>query len=47
MQGIDRVSKDKNCRHYVYVKNRVTDLASFNKSRYAIENFFYKLELRS
>jgi polyhydroxyalkanoate synthesis regulator phasin len=47
MQRIDRVSKEKNCRHYVYVKNRVTDLGSFNRSRYAIENFFYKLELRS
>lgn len=47
MQGIDRVSKEKNCRHYVYVKNRITDLGLFNRSRYAIENFFYKLELRS
>ncbi|MFM0543716.1 hypothetical protein PQR29_03200 [Paraburkholderia strydomiana] len=46
MQGLDRDSKAKNCRHYVYIKNRVTDLDSFNKSRYAIENFFYKLELR-
>ncbi|NUY02371.1 hypothetical protein [Paraburkholderia youngii] len=47
MQGIDRISKEKNCRHYVYIKNRVTDLGLFNRSRYAIENFFYKLELRS
>ncbi|TCG05365.1 hypothetical protein BZM27_34300 [Paraburkholderia steynii] len=46
MEGIDRVSKERNCRHYVYVRNQVTDLASFNRSRYAIENFFYKLELR-
>ncbi|MGF6261907.1 hypothetical protein OKW49_002835 [Paraburkholderia youngii] len=47
MQGLDRLSKEKNCRHYVYVKNRVTNLNDFNLSRYAIENFFYKLELRS
>jgi len=46
MQGIDRISKEKNCRYYVYIKNRVTDLGLFNRSRYAIENFFYKLELR-
>ncbi|MCX4176697.1 MULTISPECIES: hypothetical protein [Paraburkholderia] len=47
MQGIDRLSKAKECRHYVYLKNRVRDLDSFNRHRYAIENFFYKLELRS
>jgi hypothetical protein len=47
MQGIGRLSKAKSCRHYVYVKNGVSDLDSFNRSRYAIENFFYKLELRS
>ncbi|MFM0009150.1 hypothetical protein [Paraburkholderia sediminicola] len=47
MQGIDRLSKAKDCRHYVYLKNRLADLDSFNQSRYAIENFFYKLELRS
>ncbi|SAL00108.1 hypothetical protein AWB81_05842 [Caballeronia arationis] len=46
MQGIDRLSKAKECRYYVYIKNRVTDLESFNRSRYSIENFFYKLELR-
>jgi hypothetical protein len=46
MQGIDRLSKTKECRHYVYLKNQVTDLESFNQSRYAIEDFFYKLELR-
>lgn len=47
MQGIDRVSKAKECRHYVYLKNRVKDLDTFNRYRYGIENFFYKLELRS
>jgi hypothetical protein len=47
MQGVDRISRERNCRHYVYIKNRVNDLGLFNRSRYAIENFFYKLELRS
>jgi uncharacterized membrane-anchored protein YhcB (DUF1043 family) len=46
MEGIERVSRERSCRHYVYVRNEVTDLASFNRARYAIENFFYKLELR-
>lgn len=47
MQDLDRLSKVKNCRHYVHIKNRVTDLDEFNLSRYAIENFFYKLEDRA
>lgn len=47
MQGIDAGSKVKNCRHYVYIKNRVNQLDVFNRYRYGIENFFYKLELRS
>jgi len=46
MQGIDRVSKEKNCRHYVTIKNRVNDLELFNRYRYGIENFFYKFEVR-
>jgi hypothetical protein len=47
MQGIDRDSKEKNCRHYVLIRNKVSQLDVFNRSRFAIENFFYKLELRS
>lgn len=46
MQGIDRVSKEKNCRHYVTIKNRVNDLELFNRYRYGIENYFYKFEVR-
>jgi hypothetical protein len=47
MSGIDRASKTKNCRHYVLLRNHVKDLAVFNTYRYAIENYFYKLEIRS
>lgn len=46
LQGIDRESKEKNCRHYVMIKNRVKDLEEFNRYRYGIENHFYKFELR-
>lgn len=47
MQGIDRHSKARNCRHYVQLRNHVNQLDVFNRYRYGIENFFYKLELRS
>jgi hypothetical protein len=47
MSGIDRASKAKNCRHYVLLRNHVKDLAVFNTYRYAIEAYFYKLEIRS
>lgn len=47
MQGIDRLSKANNCRHYVQLRNHVNQLDVFNRYRYGIENFFYKLELRS
>jgi hypothetical protein len=47
MQGIERSSKTKNCRHYVLLRNYVKDLHVFNRYRYAIENYFYKLELRT
>lgn len=46
LQGLDQSSKAKNCRHYVYLKNRVHDLDTFNRYRYGVENFFYKLETR-
>ena len=47
MQGIDRDSKAKDCRHYVYLRNRVNQLDVFNLYRYGVENFFYKFELRT
>lgn len=47
MQGIDSHSKARGCRHYVYLRNRVDQLDIFNRYRYGVENFFYKLELRS
>lgn len=47
MQGIDQSSKTKNCRHYVLLRNHVKDLDVFNRYRYAVENYFYKLELRT
>jgi hypothetical protein len=46
MSGIDQSSKTKNCRHYVLLRNHVNDLSAFNTYRYAIENYFYKLEVR-
>lgn len=47
MQGIDKLSKEKNCRHYVTIKNQVNDLELFNRYRYGIENYFYKFEVRN
>jgi hypothetical protein len=46
MQGIDKLSKEKSCRHYVQMRNHVNELDVFNQYRFGIENFFYKLELR-
>lgn len=46
MDAIFEQSKRKNCRHYVYMKNNVRDLSTFNRYRYGIENMFYKFELR-
>lgn len=46
VQPLDADSKAKNCRHYVRVANRVQNLAAFNRLRYAVEDFFYKFEIR-
>lgn len=43
---IAEYSKMQQCRHYVMIKNHVSDIRTFNNYRYAIENVFYKLELR-
>ncbi|PJG82908.1 hypothetical protein [Caviibacterium pharyngocola] len=40
-------SNEKQCRHYVRMKNNVNNLSLFNNSRYTIENVFYKLEIRN
>ena len=47
MQGIDEHSRKRNCRHYVVMRNYVSDLAVFNSYRFAIEHYFYKLETQS
>jgi hypothetical protein len=47
MRGINQSSKTKRCRHYVLLRNHVKDLEVFNRYRYAVENYFYKLELRT
>jgi hypothetical protein len=47
MQGIDEHSRKRNCRHYVVMRNSVSDLAVFNSYRFAIEHYFYKLETQS
>ncbi len=47
MQGIDEHSRKRSCRHYVIMRNHVSDLAVFNTYRFAIEHYFYKLESQS
>jgi hypothetical protein len=34
------------CRHYVRIVNQVTNLPLFNRLRYAVEEYFYKFEVR-
>ena len=46
MKGIDALSRAKECRHFVIMKNRVNDLKLFNGYRFGIESFFYKYESR-
>jgi hypothetical protein len=46
VQAIDEHSRRKNCRHYVIMRNHVSELAVFNTYRFAIEHAFYKLEPR-
>lgn len=46
VSAINKNSIEKNCRHYVKLINRVNDLQSFNKHRFAVEEFFYKYEIR-
>jgi hypothetical protein len=43
---LDADSRQKNCRHYVRLINRVKSLDVFNRHRYAVEEFFYKFEAR-
>lgn len=43
---LDQDSRARNCRHYVRLLNRARSLESFNRSRYAVEEFFYKFEVR-
>jgi hypothetical protein len=45
-QPLDADSRQKNCRHYVRLVNRVKNLDVFNRHRYAVEEFFYKFEAR-
>lgn len=46
VQPIRKLTDEMQCRHYVHMKNNVTDLKTFNSMRYAIEHVFYKLEVR-
>jgi hypothetical protein len=46
VQALDEDSRAKNCRHYIRLVNRVGSLAAFNRHRYAVEEFFYKFEIR-
>ena len=46
MQGIDRQSKEKSCRHYVQMRNHVNELDVFNETIVSGSKTIYKLELR-
>ena len=46
VQALDADSKAKNCRHYVRLSNRIQNLSTFNRLRYAVEDYFYKFEVR-
>ncbi|NMZ96754.1 hypothetical protein [Pseudomonas lundensis] len=46
VQQIFDLSVAKNCRHYVVVRNQISDLAYFNKNRFAVGNYFYMYEPR-
>jgi hypothetical protein len=46
VQPLAADSAARHCRHYVRLVNRVSDLTLFNRYRYAVEEFFYKYELR-
>lgn len=43
---IFNISKKKECRHFVILKNRVNDLAYFNAHRFAVNGIFYTYEPR-
>lgn len=46
VQTLDNESRTKQCRHYIRLVNRVRQLSTFNRLRYAVEEFFYKFEVR-
>ncbi|MGD7037241.1 hypothetical protein [Methylotuvimicrobium buryatense] len=43
---IFNISKKKECRHFVILKNRVNDLTYFNAHRFAVNGIFYTYEPR-
>jgi hypothetical protein len=43
---LDKLCRQQNCRHYVILDNHVNTLDTFNKHRFAVEEFFYKYEIR-
>ncbi|WP_305906312.1 hypothetical protein Q9L42_020925 (plasmid) [Methylomarinum sp. Ch1-1] len=45
-EAIFNLSKEKNCRHFVILKNRVNDLSHFNSHRFAVSSVFYTFEPR-
>lgn len=48
IQGIFNWSKaqDPECRHYVQLKNTISDAVQSDRARLMVENFFYKVETR-
>lgn len=46
MHTLDADCRAKNCRHYVILASQTSRLDLFNQYRYAVEEFFYKYEVR-
>jgi hypothetical protein len=45
VQGISKLSRQMECRHYVQLKSSIPDAAQSDRARLMVENYFYKMEL--
>lgn len=46
VESIFKQSKNLNCRHYVLLKNSISDAIQSDRMRLMVENYFYKIEVR-
>ncbi|HBO2993423.1 TPA: hypothetical protein L4605_004343 [Pseudomonas aeruginosa] len=46
VKPISNLSRTQNCRHYVRLKNSIADAVTSDRRRLAIEDYFYKIEVR-